>query len=252
VTERGQGADTAADETKRTVSTAAEESTHVVGMATEGAKQVAQEAGNQARQVIQEAGTQIRSLAEQGQAQLRIQAEHQTRRASQNLRNLAEQADALADGRVDEAGPMAEHVRRVASQLADSADRLDRRGFDGLIGDIRSFARRRPAAFIGLTALAGFAVSRIGRNMSGSQNGHGGGNQPALSMGGIDDGGPSLPNAEPYGQRYADDAPQGSGMTADAIIEEDIVVVADEIVPESYGNATSGRAGTGGTGTRGA
>jgi hypothetical protein len=234
------------------VSTAAEEGKQVVDTATEGAKQVAQEAGNQARQVIQEAGTQIRSLAAQGQAQLRIQAEHQTRRASQNLRNLAEQADALAEGRVDEAGPMADQIRRVASQLADSADRLDRRGFDGVVNDVRSFARRRPVAFIGLTALAGFAVSRIGRNLSGSRDGQVGGSQPALSKAGTDDGRTSLPNAESSGQRYADDVPQGSGMAADAIIEEDIVVLADEIVPEGYGNATSGSGGTGGTGTRGA
>jgi len=152
---------------------ATEEGKAIIETATEGTQEVMEEAGNQARQVVDEVGAQIKKLAEQGQAQLRLQAEQQTQRASKNLWTLAEQAEALADGRVDEAGPFPGQIRRVGSQLSDAAGRIDRRGFDGLIDDARTFARRRPAAFIGLAAVAGFAVSRIGRTLDGQKGANG-------------------------------------------------------------------------------
>jgi hypothetical protein len=157
----------ATEEARKTATSAAEETKHVVGAAAGGAQQVASEAGTQARQVIAEAGSQIRGLASQTRDQLQSQAEDQTRRAGQNLRTLSEQAFALADGRIEDAGPLAGQIRKLASQLAEGADRVERRGFDGIVADIGGFARRRPTAFIGLTALAGFAVSRIGRNLGG-------------------------------------------------------------------------------------
>jgi hypothetical protein len=230
---------TAAEEAKRMASTATEETKQVVATAAEGAKHVAREAGSQAREVVQEASTQIRNLAEQGQAQLRIQAEQQAQRASANLRTLAEQARALAEGRVDEAGPLADQIRRVAWGLSDAANGLDRRGFDGLIADVRSFARRRPAAFIGLTALAGFAVSRIGRNLSGPQSGRNDAGKSSVSAGRSGADMSALPNAERHAQSYADGEPLGHGVVGDRITAEDIVLIED-ITPQSYGNNPGG------------
>jgi len=230
---------TAADEAKRVASTATQETKQVVATATEGAKHVAREAGSQAREVVQEASTQIRSLAEQGQAQLRIQAEQQTQRASANLRTLADQAQALAEGRVEEAGPLADQIRRVAWQLSDAANGLDRRGFEGLIADVRSFARRRPTAFIGLAALAGFAVSRVGRSLSGVNADQSGARSPALPTGSSAEE-MTLPTAERHTQSYADRKPLDSGLVGDVTTAEAVIRLEDDIVPESYGKVPGG------------
>jgi hypothetical protein len=44
---------------------------------------------------------------------------------------------------------------------------VDEGGFERVVQDVQRFARRRPILFIGLAAAAGFAVTRIGRNLAG-------------------------------------------------------------------------------------
>ena len=135
------------------------------GTAADEAKELARQAGGEARQVAQEAKHELRTLAEQGRQELKSQAQAQTQRASQNLRTLSDQTQALAEGRPDEAGPLAGYVQGVSGKLSGWADNLDRQGFDGMVAQVQGFARRRPAAFIGLCVVAGFAVSRVGRTV---------------------------------------------------------------------------------------
>lgn len=137
----------------------------VAGTAADEAKELARQAGGEVRQVAQEAKHELRSLTEQGRQELKSQAQAQTQRASQNLRTLSDQTQALAEGRPDEAGPLAGYVQGVSGKLSGWADNLDRRGFDGMVAQVQGFARRRPAAFIGLCVVAGFAVSRVGRTV---------------------------------------------------------------------------------------
>ena len=136
----------------------------VAGTAADEAKELARQAGGQARQVAQEAKHELRSLTEQGRQELKSQAEAQTQRASQNLRTWSDQTRALAAGRPDQAGPLAGYVQDVSGRLSGWADNLDRQGFDGMVAQVQGFARRRPAAFIGLCVVAGFAV-RVGKTV---------------------------------------------------------------------------------------
>jgi hypothetical protein len=153
----------------------------VAGTAADEAKELARQAGGQVRQVAQEAKHELRSLTEQGRQELRSQAEAQTERASQNLRTLSDQTRALAEGRPDEAGPLAGYVQGVSGKLSGWADSLDRRGFDGMVAQVQGFARRRPAAFIGLCVVAGFAVSRVGRTVRSEPREEIVGTQPMLA-----------------------------------------------------------------------
>lgn len=132
--------------------------------ATEGAKELARDAQGQMRQVAEETKHQLRTLTDEGRNQLRSQAEFQTQRASHNLRTLSDQTRALADGRPAEAGPLVGYLGDVSGRLSNWAERLEQRGFDGLVTDVSGFARRRPMAFIGACALAGFAVTRVTRS----------------------------------------------------------------------------------------
>ena len=137
----------------------------VAGTAADEAKELARQAGGEVRQVAQEAKHELRSLTEQGRQELKSQAEAQTQRASQNLRTWSDQTRALAAGRPDQAGPLAGYVQDVSGKLSGWADNMDRRGFDGMVAQVQGFARRRPAAFIGLCVVAGFAVSRVGKTV---------------------------------------------------------------------------------------
>ena len=52
-------------------------------------------------------------------------------------------------------------------QIADTgrrvADYLDRRGFEGAVGELQDFARRRPGTFLLGAAVAGFLVGRAAK-----------------------------------------------------------------------------------------
>jgi hypothetical protein len=153
----------------------------VAGTAADEAKELARQAGGQARQVAQEARHELRTLAEQGRQELKSQAQAQTQRAAQNLRTLSDQTQALAEGHPAEAGPLAGYVQGASGKLSGWADNLDRRGFDGMVAQVQGFARRRPAAFIGLCVVAGFAVSRVGRTVRSEPREEIVGTQPMLA-----------------------------------------------------------------------
>jgi hypothetical protein len=144
---------------------AVERARDVGGTAVQEAKGVIQEAGDQVREVAEEARQQLGFLTRQAGDELRRQAEEQARRGAENLRTLGNQAEALADGRPEDAGPLADYVRDLGGRLTTWASRLEREGFQGVMGDVRTFARRRPMAFIGLSTLAGFAVTRVGKHL---------------------------------------------------------------------------------------
>src|SRR2546425_369299 len=78
-------------------------------------------------------------------------------------------------GRVEEAGAVADYVRRAGDQVCRVADHIERRGVEGVLNDAQDFARRRPGAFLlGCTA-AGFAVGRLIRGGAVSSGGSDGG-----------------------------------------------------------------------------
>ncbi|MGH9012698.1 MAG: hypothetical protein ACRDZ1_01970 [Acidimicrobiia bacterium] len=140
-------------------------------------------AKDQARQVKDEVATQARGLVDQAKSELRDQGRSQADQAAQAIRRVSDQAEALAAGRVDEAGSFAEYVRRAGDQVRQVADRLDERGVDGVVNDVQNFARRRPAGFLLGCAAAGFVTGRL---LRGGAAGSGGSN-----------GGPNATNAPP-------------------------------------------------------
>lgn len=139
------------------------------------ASQVADTAQDQARHVKDEVASQARGLVDQARSELRDQGRSQADQAAHAIRRVSDQAQALAAGRVDEAGNVAEYVRRAGDQVGRVADRLGQRGVDGVVNDVQEFARRRPGAFLLGCAAAGFVTGRLlrgGAAGSGGSNGN--------------------------------------------------------------------------------
>jgi hypothetical protein len=122
---------------------------------------VATEAGSQARAVLDEARGHASDLFETSRQELTTQAQVQTDRAAQGLKTLAQQVQALAEGRPHDAGRVADWVRDGQQRLTAFAHRLDEHGPQGLLDDATRLARRRPMVFLGACVGAGFAVGRI-------------------------------------------------------------------------------------------
>ena len=153
-----------------TATVAADQAKQVASTAGEGAKEVAGEARQQARQVTGVARQQALGAMRSAQGELRGHASQQTDRAAQGLRGLAGQIHALVEGRTEEAGRAGDYARQAGDKAHELAARLENGGFDGVVEDVRGFARRRPGLFLIGAAAAGFAVGRMIRASTGDDD----------------------------------------------------------------------------------
>lgn len=149
--------------------TAKSQTRDVAAHGREQAKGVADTAREGVSQVAEETSRQTRRLVDETLGQLRAQAGQETQRVGGALHSLGERLDALADGEPDKAGPLGEYAEQFASQTHEIARKIDELGFDGVVRELSSFARRRPGAFLLSTAVAGFASARLGRGVAESE-----------------------------------------------------------------------------------
>jgi uncharacterized protein YjbJ (UPF0337 family) len=157
----GGKTDTAKQEAAGVAQDAAQASKQVAGTAADQGKQVAGTAKEQARRVTTEAATQVRGLASQAGNELRQQAGMQQERVAQGIRSLSEQLNGMASGTVPAEGPALSIVRSVADRAEAAASWLEARDPGSLLGEVRSFASRRPGTFIAIAAVAGIVAGRL-------------------------------------------------------------------------------------------
>ena len=119
------------------------------------------EAKDKAGEVLQEAKTQARNVVDDLKRDAHEQASRQTGRAADGLRGLAQQLGALVEGRPGDAGLAGDYARRLGDRVSDVAERVERGGFDGVVRDVRRYARQRPGTFLLGAAVLGFATGRV-------------------------------------------------------------------------------------------
>lgn len=134
-----------------------------VAKAKETMSQVADEVPTQAAKVTQDVKTQLRETTERTLGDIRGQADDRATHAAQGLRDLSTRAQALADGRTEEAGNLGGIVETFARQASEFAQRLETGGVQGLLDDASRFGRKRPIAFLALAGGAGFLAGRLVR-----------------------------------------------------------------------------------------
>ena len=166
----------ARDQAGEVARTGRDDAADVGSAAGRGATDVAGTAREQTRRVAGEASDQVRHVMDDVRAQLADEAGQQSTRLAANLRRLSGELANMADSG-DPDTPLPGVMHELATRGGRAADFLDTRGPDGLVDEVRTFARRRPGAFLLSAAAAGFAVGRLGR-----------GAQAARSDGAPDDG----------------------------------------------------------------
>ncbi|GGL90311.1 hypothetical protein GCM10010129_37750 [Streptomyces fumigatiscleroticus] len=140
----------------------AQHGAHVVR---EKGQDVAGTARQGAEQVLRETADRGRDVYERFREQVSDEAGAQVRRLSAHVRHLAEELRHMSESAKPESSA-ASLVHRVSEHGQQLADRLDRQGPGELLDDVRDLARRRPGVFLAGAALAGFAVSRLGRGVT--------------------------------------------------------------------------------------
>jgi ElaB/YqjD/DUF883 family membrane-anchored ribosome-binding protein len=166
------------DQAAEVASTAADAAGQVAQTAADQAKDVVGEARQQAGQLGQEVARQGRHLVEESKDQLHEQARTQTDRIAKSLRDVAEQLTDMVEGRPPESGAVHDYVQQAADKVGEFAQRVDHRGFDGLVQDAERFARRRPGVFLAGAAAIGFGLGRLFRGAKAAESENG--NSPSL------------------------------------------------------------------------
>ena len=144
-----------------TTDVAKDEARNVGETAKQAGGQVAATAADQARNVVAETKQQAQGLVEQGRTQVRQQVVTQQQKAGQGLSSLAEQLRGMVDGNAPAPGPARDLIQQGAGRVQDFADMLQNREPADLLEDFRSFARRRPGAFLLGAAVAGVLAGRL-------------------------------------------------------------------------------------------
>ena len=138
--------------------------TQDVRQVSDAAVQVSGAIAEQASEVSREVSSVATRLVEDTRSQLRERTETQLGHLAEGLELLHRQTLALAQGRLDDAGSLVGYLQEGADQVGDLAERVQERGLDGLVVDIKRFARSRPVVFLMGSAVAGLAVGRLLRN----------------------------------------------------------------------------------------
>jgi hypothetical protein len=143
---------------------ARDEAAEVGRTAADAAGQVAGTAAEQARNVGQEAKSQARDLVGEARREVQQQARNGQQKATDGIRALVQELREMAEGG-QQSGPASEIARQAADRADRLADWLGQREPGDLIEEIRTFARRRPGAFLAGTALAGVLAGRLTRGV---------------------------------------------------------------------------------------
>jgi hypothetical protein len=147
-----------------TTQVARDEAAEVGRTAADAGRQVAGTAADQAANVAQEVKAQARDLVGEARGQVQDQARAGQQKAADGIRALSQELRGMVEG---EGGQQSGTVSEVARQAAERADRLadwlGEREPGDLLDEVRSFARRRPGAFLLGAAIAGVVVGRLTR-----------------------------------------------------------------------------------------
>ncbi|HKS51590.1 MAG TPA: hypothetical protein VJS67_06940 [Pseudonocardiaceae bacterium] len=120
---------------------------------------LAQTAADQAKDIAAQTRQQAESLLQQGRQQLHDQTVFQQQKVALRLTTVADELRELAHHTSSDS--MGEWTRQGADQLHQFASWLHDREPDELLEQVRSFARRRPGAFLLGAALAGVVAGRL-------------------------------------------------------------------------------------------
>jgi hypothetical protein len=132
----------------------------VAGDAKEKAANVAGTAKEQAANVASEATDHAKQLYGQASESLKQQAGEQQKRAASGLKSLGEQLGRMAEND-EEQGVASRVVRDLSGRASSAAGFLENRDPGSLLDEVKSFAAKRPGAFIAMAAGAGILAGRL-------------------------------------------------------------------------------------------
>lgn len=129
----------------------------------EEARHIGETARQEAGRIMDGAKDQGRELYAEARSRAKEEANHQTDRAADGLRAVSSDLRRLSQNEETKTS-LATWMQQGADQIDGLASRVNDRGFDGLVEDVRGFARRNPGTFLGISFGIGLLAGRLARN----------------------------------------------------------------------------------------
>jgi uncharacterized protein YjbJ (UPF0337 family) len=137
----------------------------VADSAKQAGAQVAGTVKEQAGQVTAEAGKQAKQLLAQAQSEVTEQAAATQQRVAEGLHALADELTGMAKNS-EQDGPATDLARQAADRAHQAAGWLAARDPGALLDEVRSFARRKPGAYLAIALGAGVLAGRLTRGLT--------------------------------------------------------------------------------------
>lgn len=137
---------------------------NVASDAKDAAQHVAGASKEQAKKVVGDAAGQAKQLLQQTRTELQDQAATQQKRVADGLRSLGDELGSMVDNE-GSTGLASELVRNIADRTGSVAGWLDERDPGSLLGEVKSFAARRPGTFIAIAVGSGLLAGRLARSL---------------------------------------------------------------------------------------
>jgi len=116
--------------------------TEAAETAAEAGKHVAQEAKVNASELAGQISGHFQDLVARSREELRGQADTRAGQTTERLRSLAGELAALGEGRTQDAGQLPSYLAEARQRLTSAAERVETEGLDGMVEDVRQFARQ--------------------------------------------------------------------------------------------------------------
>jgi hypothetical protein len=165
---RDSPAEAARHQAGEVASTVTQEAAHVATTAKDGVVDLTGTVKEQVSTVTSDVADQGRTLLAGAKEQVASTADDQVSKVSGALGSLSDQLTALIEGRPEEAGQVRDLASRARREVEGLAGRIDQKGVDGVLDDVRRFARRRPGTFLLLAGAAGLGVGLVARGAKSS------------------------------------------------------------------------------------
>jgi hypothetical protein len=121
-----------------------------------------------AREKLDELGAAARETATHTAEKVKEQVSAQQHAGADYARRFAENIRSAAKAFDQDTPIAARSIEMAAGYIEDAAEKIRKGSMNDVIDGVTSFARQQPAAFLGLSVLAGFAVVRFLKASGGS------------------------------------------------------------------------------------
>lgn len=143
---------------------------HVAQDAKQAGGQLADTAKTEARGVKDDAVREGRKLWNETTSTLDTQANDQLNRAAGTVRSFTDDLGRMSRGEQVESGLASDLAQQVTERTGAVADWLENHEPADVLTEVKSFARRRPVAFLAIAAGIGLAAGRLTRSVAQSHS----------------------------------------------------------------------------------